>query len=167
LIISCNSAFGLMISPKPVPKGVLHRVRKLVRLSVFDILSFPLGHPVAVSSSSSSFRHFYLSLYMFLSVTCFRVSSCTACDQSSYPSFVLYLEYSSPPRLFVILDFLHDRSNWSSPAPHLRTFQVFLNYVSECPGFSTIQGYAPNIVLISSFNLNPMCWWKVFLLYWI
>jgi hypothetical protein len=32
-----------------------------------------------------------------------------------------------------------------SPAPHFITSQVFLIYFPNCPSFSTIQNYAPNV----------------------
>jgi hypothetical protein len=38
-----------------------------------------------------------------------------------------------------------------SPAPHFKTFQVFMFYFPKCPSFSTTQGYTPIVeVLILS-----------------
>jgi hypothetical protein len=34
-----------------------------------------------------------------------------------------------------------------SPAPHFKTFQVFLMYFPKYPSFSTIQSYVPNAAL--------------------
>ena len=39
-----------------------------------------------------------------------------------------------------------------SPAPHFKTFQVFLFYFPKCPSFSTMQSYSPIVeVLIVSY----------------
>ena len=43
-----------------------------------------------------------------------------------------------------LTDLLHP-----SPAPHFKMLQVFLIYVLKCPGFSTIQNYAANVVSYS------------------
>jgi len=37
----------------------------------------------------------------------------------------------------------------TSPAPHLKTFQVLLIYFPKCPSFSTTQSCAPNVALYS------------------
>ena len=62
----------------------------------------------------------------------------------SLPPLLLYVVYTSPPWLYVILHFLHDWSNWSSPffsSTTFQNFQVFLIYYPKCPGFSTIRCY--------------------------
>jgi hypothetical protein len=38
-----------------------------------------------------------------------------------------------------------------SPAPHFKTFKVFLICFSKCPSFSTIQSYTPTVALIGFF----------------
>jgi hypothetical protein len=38
-----------------------------------------------------------------------------------------------------------------SPAPHFKTFKVFVIYVSKCPSFSTVQSYTPNVALTGFF----------------
>jgi hypothetical protein len=79
-----------------------------------------------LTSYSSSSRHFYLSI--FPSVTCFRRQFLPKIWPIQLAFLLLlYVWYSSPPSLFVILlYFSHDRSNWSSPAPHFNSFTVFL-----------------------------------------
>jgi hypothetical protein len=41
---------------------------------------------------------------------------------------------------------------YPSPAPHFKTFQVFLIYFPKCPHFSTIKICAPNVVLHQFFR---------------
>jgi hypothetical protein len=63
----------------------------------------------------------------------------------SLPPLLLYVVYSSPPWLYVILHFLHDWSSWSPSfsSTIFQNFQVFLIYFPTCPGFSTIHCYTP------------------------
>ena len=43
----------------------------------------------------------------------------------------------------------------SSPAPHFKTFHVFLIYCPKCPSFRTIQSYAPNVALPKVLTFSP------------
>ena len=77
--------------------------------------------------------------------------------------------YSSPPSQYVILHFLHDKSNWSSPSSSSITFH---NFPSISVLFFKVSKFQHNTklcsscrtLLVSSLNLNPICWWKVFFL---
>ena len=64
---------------------------------------------------------------------------------------LLYVRYSCLHYLCVILlHFSHDQSNYllyPSPAPHFKTFHVFLTYFPKYPSFNTIQSHIPNIAL--------------------
>jgi len=80
----------------------------------------------------------------------------------------MFMGYSFPLWVYVILIILiplyfsHDRRKWSSPAPHVKTFKVFLIHFPKCPSFSTIKRYVPNcaFLLIYFRNFSPICWWK-------
>ena len=119
--------FCLTTGPQRLPQRLFRRVRSGV--SYFN-LQYPL---LSLRSNSSCLRFVprpsvtFLLPSMFPSIQCLKGSSNARCDQSSKPSFSLLLEgYSSP--LCVLLTFLHfshDRSNWSSPEPHLKTFHVY------------------------------------------
>jgi hypothetical protein len=73
------------------------------------------------------------------------------------PSFSLLLGHTSPPWLYVThishtigpADLPHP-----SPAPHFKTFQVFLTDFPNCPIFSTIQSHALDVALYYNNNNN-------------
>ena len=62
----------------------------------------------------------------------------------------------------VLLYFPHGRSNWCPPfcSTKFENFELFLIYFPKCPIFSTTQSCAPNVSLVSSLNLSPVCRWK-------
>jgi hypothetical protein len=100
------------------------------------------------TSSSLSSRYLYASFcHFFNNVFQKIVPTQDVTNAVSVPSF--YCLYDIPlldsMQYFLIshmigpTDLLHP-----SPAPHYKTFQVFLIYFPKCPSFSTIQCYAAN-----------------------
>jgi hypothetical protein len=114
------------IHPEPLPKRVLHRVRS-------GASSFNFQHSLFSLMSSSSF----LSLLPRLPVTSIIPSffpSIMCCRRQflrkMWPielAFLLFIDvgHSSPPLLYVVLHFSHDRSNSSSQSFFSTTFQSY------------------------------------------
>ena len=83
----------------------------------------------------------------------------------------MYVRHSSPPWLYLILHFSHDRSNWSSPSPHFRTFNLFLIYFPKYPMWYTrvlTEFTAIDIVVLGCESVNwiqladvMVYWWAV------
>jgi hypothetical protein len=99
----------------------------------------------------------------FLQLHVLEGSSNIRCDQSSYPSFtLLYVGYSSPPCLSVILfHYSHGRSNWSSPSFSSTTMQNFpgiYDLLSEVSKFQhrTRLCSKCSALLVSSLNVCPI-----------
>jgi hypothetical protein len=70
--------------------------------------------------------------------------------QSAFVHFILRRMFPSPLTLCNTFSISHTIGLTvlhPSPAPHFKTFRVFLIYFPKCPSFSTIQSYAPNIAL--------------------
>jgi hypothetical protein len=121
-------------------------------LSISSILSFPQVYPLAVYVSSSHSGYFYPFIYLpFIKVFQKAVPKQNVANPLSLPPF--FCRYDIP----VLLD-----SKWyffvfhtigpsdllnPSPAPHFKTFQAFLIHFPQCPNFSTLQSYAPNVAL--------------------
>ena len=131
----------------PPPKQCLHIVRS--RAS-----SFKCEYPLLSLRSSSSFLRLLprllvtsISPFIFHSITCFRrqflrkmrpihlafrfLISC----RIFLCSLTLFISHMVGPT-----DLLHP-----SPAPHFKTFQVFLIRCPKLPSFRTIQSHAPNV----------------------
>jgi hypothetical protein len=152
------------------PKRVLHTVRN-------SVSSFNFHYPgTSWRSSRSSLRLLprlpltSVFLFFFPSVMCF-IRQFLDRMWLSFPSlFLLYVGYSCPFWLYVILHFSHDRSNWYSPSFSNTTFQNILDisdllfkaskfqYHTQLPSnFSTL--------LFSSLNLSPIFWCKIPLIF--
>ena len=148
-------------------KPVLHRGRS-------SVSSFKLHYILLSLRSSSNCLRFLSprSVYcIFPSVKCPEGSSYARCDQAIWPSFsLLRVGYSCLSSLYVILfNFSHDRSNWSSPSFCSSTFQNspgISDILSEVSKFQQHTKSFPiiSILIVSSSNLSPICWWKVFFL---
>ena len=100
------------VVPQSIPKRALLRLR-------YNTSSFNLQYTLISIRSSSSCLRLLLRLLVtsihtsiFPSITCFKGSSCSKCDQSSYPSsFLLFVGYSPLRWLFVTLLHFSHRSN--------------------------------------------------------
>jgi len=88
-------------------------------------------------------------------------------------SFLFYIENSPTTWLYImILHFLHDRSNWSSPFFSSTTFQNFScisDIFSEVSNFQHLKKLCCmcSNLLHSSWYLVPFSWWKYSSLWWI
>ena len=92
-------------------------------------------------------RPIYLAFFLFIVCRIF-LFYLTLCDTSS---------------------FSHDQLKWYSPSfsnTTFRNFHLFLIYFPKCPSFSTITMLRSKCgtLLVSSSNLSPICWSKVFFL---
>jgi hypothetical protein len=137
----------LMKGPQRLPKPLFRTVRS-------GVSYFNLQYPLLSLRSNSSCLHFvprpsvtYLLPFIFPSIPCLKGSSNARCDQSIKPSFSLLFEgYSSPLCLFLTpLHFSHDRPNWPSATPRLKTLHVYLIYFPKCQSLNAIQSYPTNI----------------------
>ena len=137
--------FCLTTGPKPPLKRFLHIMRS--RAS-----SFKWEYPLLSLRSSSSFLRLLplllitsISLFTFPLITCFRRQFL----RKMWP-IQLAFRFLISCRIFLCSLTLSNTSSfltWSvhlSPAPHFKTFQVFLICCLKHPSFSTIQSHAPN-----------------------
>ena len=136
-------------NPQPLPKHVLHRLRPTAYSSNFQ------HHLFSLKSSGSCLRILprlpvtSILPAIFHSVRCFRKQflckmlpiKLTFFDCIVCRTFLSSLAGCNISRTIGPTD-LHP-----SPAPHFKTVQVLVIYSPWCPGFSTIQSYAPNIAL--------------------
>ena len=77
--------------------------------------------------------------------------------QSSHPSlFLLHVRYSSPPWLYVILHFSHNRFNWSSPffATHFRPVHYLWSSVRNVQVSSAYKLCSERLVLAHELLTN-------------
>jgi len=119
-------------------------------LSIYSILSFPQGHPVAGYVSFLVFPPLFAPI--FPSMTCFRMQFIrkTWTIQSTFLVFTVCRdiplldleEYFIISHTISRTDLLHP-----PPTPYFKNFQVFLIYFPKCPCFSTIQSCAPYLAL--------------------
>jgi hypothetical protein len=72
---------------------------------------------------------------LFPSITCFRRQFLHKMwpIQWAFLIFIVCRMYRCSLTDCHTSSFLTDRSNWSSPAPHFVTFQVFLMHFPQCP----------------------------------
>jgi hypothetical protein len=158
-----NSVVRLATDPQPLPQQVLHTVRS-------SASSFDIQYPLFSFTSFMSCLHLLLLPrpanlsfpLSFLQSHVLEGNSNIRCDQSSYPSFLLYVGYSSPTCLYVILfHYSHDRSNWSSPSFSSTTFQNFPGIYDILPEVSKFQHHTRlcskrSTLLVSSLIVCPI-----------
>jgi hypothetical protein len=130
----------LTSGPKPLPNGALHAVRSRASSIKWD-------YTVLSLSSSSSFlrlrpRFYVTSIppFIFHLITRCRRQNVTKpfCLPFTYFMQDIPLILDSKSYFFIShmigpTDLFHP-----SPAPHFKTFQLFLIYCPQCPSFSTI-----------------------------
>jgi hypothetical protein len=122
-----HSAVRLTTGPQPLPKPVLHTVRSSAYYSIYSILSYHSGHPIA---AYVFFLVFPSPLSFPLSVLQWRVlaeSSYARCYQSSQHNFLILqaIHFSSPWLYAIFVHFSHDRSSYSSQSFSITIFQNF------------------------------------------
>jgi len=93
LISFIYSVVSLTTGPSPLPKAVLHRLQSSAYSLKFQCILFSLRS----SSSCLCLLPRLLVPSIFPSITCFRRQFFARCDDSSYPSFLLYVGYSLSP----------------------------------------------------------------------
>jgi hypothetical protein len=145
---------SLITSPQPLPKPVFHTVRSDAYYITFQHPLFSLTSSSSIfTSSSSSSRHSYPSIYS-PSIACFR-------RQFLRKMWTIQLAFL----LFILCRITHSSyilSNTSSfliwsiqlifsillQHTNFKTLQVFLIYFLNCPSFSAMQSYTPNVAPI-------------------
>ena len=105
-----------------------------------------------LTSSCSSSRHFYPSLYpSFNNAFQKAVPTPDVTNCASLLRFIICRKHLSPLTLYNTSLFLIQSVqlifSYPSPAPHYKTSQVFLIYFPKCPSFSTIPSYAPIVAI--------------------
>ena len=133
---------------------------------ICSMLSFPKCHTVDAYIFFIVFPSLLSFPLPFLQWRVLEDSSFPISDQSRQPSlFLLFVGYYTLPWIFMaLLNFSHDRPNWSSSSFHSTAFQNFLRISHPLFPVSNFQTHTElwskcSNLLVSSLNLSPICWW--------
>ena len=144
-------AVRLTTDPKCLPKPVFHTVGS-------SAFSFNYQYSlVSLRLFSSCLHLLHLLLVTSIPFTIFpsvlsskRLPTQHVTNPNGPSSFIVCRIFLSSLTLCNTFSFLTIGPNYlaPSPAPHFRTFQIFLIYFLKCPNFSTSQRSAANVALL-------------------